>query len=493
MGTKEIFLRSLEEGPSFTTELSKTWKMAQRATFSADWERHLTEGYPTLEGSIDYIFDPKCLPRWELPDEGDWKLLLDPSPKIADDLLDLFKTKLRSKIPNDIKIPKRDLIDDLELFRASKIVESTSSWKTIPNYKAWSNMDTPYTSQFRFKRALIWKTADEVRDALICDKPTLLTLNEVGRILGYVSHTFKGYKIGAKDIYSDIKNIKESFKKDFLMVDLRKCGLTFPRELVLAALEVLKESIDSPALDKAYEAYKSNPTLCVGKRTNVKDPDTESFTEYNMTNGLGLGMLNELVTIIIETIFLIYQEEGFFPEDSMGWFLGDDQLIWWERKKKSLIRPHEICEGWENILRRFGFSIHGEKPFIGPVGQFCEQFTKTDFNVEKRTRPFSTLLEFLSATNIVHAKDLFSAMYKHWWGLSQSDNDLALELACSYWGYELSPQEKYLPIEYGGWVRFQDRGLNPALVMYDEGKIPEPYARLFFSKPKKDLFFFLKD
>jgi hypothetical protein len=472
MSTRTIFFRALSEGPKFNLELSKIWKMAQRATFTEYWEKLIEKDYPKLIGSIDYIYDPKCLPRWELPDEKDYKLMLELSPSISEDLKERLYTQIQNFIPEDLKIPRRDLLDDLKFFRSSKILRN-SSWETETNYRSQSNNKTfDYTNQFRFKRCLIWKSADEVRDALICDRPTLETLSEVTRILQYIGKGIPEYKIGDRYIYQLLQSLGKR-KHTYLMVDFKKCGLTFPRELVITGLKAINDVIDSTALQKALEAYTSNPLL------------QADGVEYNMTNGLGLGMLNELVTIIIVAIFRLGLEDKIFPENTRGAFLGDDQLIYWLEEFNSSTAK-EYIEKWESYLTMFGLRLHDEKPFIGKIGHFCEMFTNSPIVTEKRLKQFSTLLNFFDCTNIVQAKEMFSQMYNHWWGLTPEDYAIGLDLAISYWGLEFNdPIERYLPLEFGGWVRVLSDKLNLALRYVDEGLIKPPFQNLWFKvKPR---------
>jgi hypothetical protein len=474
MTSREILLRCLKEGPSFAKVLSDLWKYSQRKTFSSDWEKLISEDAPMLIESIDEIFDPKCLIRWDIPDEKDYLLLLEPSPKIDDFLIQTVTDELNEFLDGFFKIPKRDLIDDLTFFRGSKVFTDIENLKTDVCYRIKNVItDLDYTDKLVFLRRLIWKSPDEQRDALICDVNTLHTLNEVSRIISYICKDMEEYKIGGRfDPWSAMSSIKGL--NTYMMVDLKKSGLTFPRELVLTVLKVLKERIPSRALDLAYEGYKTNPLLYVDDGNLPKA----------MTSGLGLGMLNELVTLVMCLIFRIKKKEDFFPNDTKGWFIGDDQLIYWP-KGNSLKTEKELIEGWEQTLKDYGFQVHGKKPLIGRYPQFCDHWCKTKLNTEKRVRQYNILLSFLDGCNIHHAKILFSNVFKKYWGLSAEDNEYALDLAQSYWGSESDPDiERFLPIECGGWTQIIRDGLNDFLNMCSEGLIPTNYQQILLVKPK---------
>jgi hypothetical protein len=462
MSTKEIFLRTLREGPQFTEELSDTLKYSIRRTIAENWEDFLE--YPVLIGSIDYIFDPKCLPRWLLPDGEDYLYYFKERKEIKPHYLSMILDELMSVLPTELDRP--DKLDLLKYLKKSSVMTG-SNGETTSNYILHSktrSLDT--TTKLKFKRCLVWKSADENRDCLIGDGPTLHTMTEASFLLKQIIKPLKECKAFGFNSYHGLQNLKNK-KLTYLMVDIKKCGLTIPRNLILPILKRLSEVYPGSIFSKLWTGYATNPELLVKGEW------------IHMTEGLGLGMLNELVTLIMILIFRVAKKQDFLPPDSDGWFMTDDQVVFFKERNLSLSKE-EYLERYISFLTSMGITVHEKKPVISKCGIFLENYSEYPL-FEKNLRRYWILLNFFDSHNICDAKARFSNSYLRAWGLSQDDNDYALDLAISFWGHEFHRDEVYLPYNYGGWIRFREDRLDPSLKLASEGKIPLKYKRIWFN------------
>lgn len=462
---KEILYRSLAEGPAFNVFLADQRKHSARVTTSL-LEEHLLSDYLPFESKIDEIFDPMCLIRWELPDEEEWKISLEEPPTIKEDLLLEYEIFLDSlKYDN---IPKRDLLNDLNYLRGTKVYDIKTR-KTKNNYLVHSELkQLKMTNQFIFKRSLVWKNAAETRDCVVATVETLHTISECGRFIGEIAKRLypEEYKMVKRDNYLELKSLGKNKKLIYMMTDIKKCGFTIPRSLILKTLEVLSKKYENEAIKLTFEAYH-NIILHVNDK------------EYIPKNGIMLGMLNELVTFIMINLFKMAQFRGIIPDSAKGWFLNDDQLIFWESESDD---QKIILERWKDYLLSYGYIVHMEKPFISRNGQFCEQWTNHfgHKNMEKTLRQYWVTLNFFDAYNIIDAKRRFSQNFMKWWGLSIEDYDKALYAALSFWGFEFQKDEYLYPIQFGGWVRNIKDFLDQSLYMASKKEVPIPLQRVYF-------------
>lgn len=443
----EILHRCINEQSKFCAEVADTLKYAQRATFSIDWAREDYFEYPGLQGGIDYIFDPKCLLKFENEDEQDWKLLLEPAVIPDQEIVDSVINELRLFCQGKT-FPRQDDLDLLKFLNGSKVYLPGQKATEI-NYLWHSRNNIKTTDKFSFKRAFVWKVPSESRDCLICDPPTLHTLKFAGLAISHICQNMKEYKLLEFDAYQALRKLPKD-KLTYMMVDIKKCGLTFPRKLFIPVLEELYEMSGFDPFKQCADAYKRGPTILV------------EDTLYQTTEGLGLGQLNELVTLIMVLLYRSAKKLGKLPEDATGWFLNDDQVIFWD-KSDDFSKDSNQMYLWSKYMRSSGIKVHDKKPFIANQGQFCEQWTRTNLNMEKRTRQIHILLSPLLAVNIAEAKAMFSYQYKRWWGLTDEDNEYALSSLIDFWGYEFSPKEVEYPVQLGGWVSILNGGVSPHL------------------------------
>jgi hypothetical protein len=479
----EVICNSLLNGPSYNEECADKLKYSQRKTF---WyheaiAHELYGDYPFLEGSIDYLVDPQYLIHWELNDPEDYKLYFEPALSSEDEDVNGGIAALLNAInvAGKIEYMNPDILDNLEFLRSSKCYDMASD-KNITNYenhlKNCGSLN--FTNRFIFKRVFIQKNAGETRDALVAEPETLHTIVTYQNILKQIfPKLFKEYKLFKFDAFKEFKRLPKSYNR-FMMTDLSKCGINYPRKFLLEILDILRTYVKHDVAELTYQAYLANPTLMVDGKP------------HKMTNGVGLGMFSEIVTVGTILAYRYGKTMKVIPDDAMAWMYNDDQVIMWnsdEYVAKSVFAS--VQGGWNNILRGFGIKVHDLKPFCSDQGCFLEKWTQEAYPMmEKRCRQYNTLLNALKGNNIVAAKEFYNQHHNKWWGLSEQDNADALSLLIDFWGYEFHKDEEVLPFEMGGWYTHYKKGMNNSLcwlIDSDEYLYPPKFAQVMMVKKPK--------
>lgn len=476
--TKEIILRCINDQGAFADELGDMTKYSLRRTLSIESVKENLLQYPEIK-SLDDIFHFSCLLKFPNEDTQDYKLLQEAPPPFEINADEVFK--ILDSMPFKSEYSEPDILDLLDYVRDSSLFDlGTSKGKKC--YKAFLEKEASYTDRFSFRRVFVYKRPGESRDALEADMDTLYTISTCDKIIGDIASTIPEYKLKANfDPQIDLDHL--GWKNFYVMVDFKKCGLTFPRKFLLVLLEWFAKKIPHPSVINTLNAYKSNPSIYV--------PDTDEWIE--MTNGVGLGQLNSLVTIATIVAYKYACGQNCFPDNVTGWFYNDDQMVYWEKSTILCRPPEEITEEYIYILRKFGLRVHEMKPFTSEFGQMCECFTHNlPFSSNKRLCIYNILLEAINAPTIGEAKARFAPHYMVWDGLTEEDNISALQSVTSFWGYEFSPLEIDCPYELGGWTfRIRD-GLNDHLTMLLDPECPDFCKKFwnFYKEPKVPWRFF---
>lgn len=461
---EEIFFLSFEEGPSFTNELTDLRKYSMRSTFGVT-EASIFMDVPELEGSIDFIFPSTCLVNWKLPDPEDWSYYFEEPEEIDDFHLDELMSELRLLLEG-YDLPQPDMLDDLSWVRSTSSLRLEDD-ETEPCWISQSkDKGERYTSYFSALNVVIQKNPAETRPVLIMTPPSLRTVSDCSKLLSYIGKNIKEYCVHKVDkVYNN--ELSKLKGVNFLMLDFSKCGIRFPRKIVISAFSLLEELYPSfECFRRAKEMFINGLQIKVGEDWKIA------------LNGIGLGMFIELVTIIIIAIFNLSKKIGILPESAEGRFVNDDQLIWF---KSDLKFDDDTLARYREFVSQYKLVVHQEKPFLANRGQFCEMWTPGVIDMEKRVEQYATLLDSIDCVNIAHAKHRHSGLHEVFWGLSAEDNYKALSVLINFWGYEFSEEEINLPYEYGGWFKYNRDGLNPALNMLPD--IPKKFRNLILLKP----------
>jgi signal peptidase I len=484
LDSARLLRRNLVEGPEFADELDDAIKYTYRyqtskcIMYSDNWDAEIRED----AWGHDYFFPPCHLLPFVRQDPGDINLVFKEDPKVPEKLLRNFKQKVRENIQEGVALPFLDDVDRLTLFGGTKtFVPGRQQTQTRTKVRLQDpTLET--TDAFKFKYAFVQKTAAEDRAAVVTDQLTLNTMRLLKRSLEAIRKCSSD-TMGVKD-WHFLPQWLGDVHALYLMSDLKKCGLTFPRQLLFATLEVFLEVYpDADIFRKGIDGYKN---------ATIQLPDGSTRL---MTTGVNLGMMNEYVSFIMGCLVELWiDQQGF--EDVTALMYNDDQVIRFANPSITGSNSQELQDlgiSWDTFMTRHGLSVHDKKSFWSDRGCFLEVYgrpSKITYTLHKETQYLGNLYWSLLSYNIVEAKEFCSGVISNLPEryIEKAISDVLPEIV-SLWGYEFSPKEcKFsYPI---GWVKEQNQ--YGEYTLFDELYESEPFyeeARLcqipLVSKPKK--------
>jgi hypothetical protein len=436
-------------------EYPKYLKKLKKASWIASGELELIEPNPELEidgiryiTDIGEIFNPAYCFRWELQAEDDYLNGNLPIEVIPDDSINTFKRALAALLPVDIGIVEEDEV----LFELT----GSSTYSDVKGERVYEakgrGLNTFSSAPLHGKRSTIYKSPADQRDAVIFPVPqsnsVKLIEKQVHRVVEAIA-----YSLHIRDPYEFDKKLDDFRKKNkfFLDRDIKKEGITKPRQLVIAALEVLKANFPYCPAWKYMNIY-SNYYL-----------DLEDGSTYNPARGHGLGMANSLTTLIQCALFSIARTRALLSvggdESNMDFdaiFLNDDCSIGAETADEL-----ELIDEYDDaVLTEYQIIKNKKKSTKGRSTVFCEQYfthlPRDRYNrqslpagrVGKKSYLLNEIYRLFAETNIVSAKWSANNIAKT---INYNDIVNVRQELVAFWGYEFYPNEANYPYVFGGW------------------------------------------
>jgi hypothetical protein len=429
---------------------------------------------------IGDIFNWQYMFNWKLPDEEDYLWGNEPLC-INKEMIDQMKKSLRGRLPSRDSFEK---VDPNEI-----LLQQTSSSNlnpiTFKNEKNWilrGSFSTFANNGLKGKRTIIQTAVGQSRDSILLPIDQLNTINLIDRQISNIIQSMWGNKM-----VKDYNTFQKKLNKDrrnfnhFICRDIKKEGITKPRELLKAILEVIDELY--PDLNiRNYSGIYNSYTL-------VK----EDGEELSMKRGHGLGMANSLTTLMQLAVFYLITDRlhefrdikksdltcGAFNDDFYVGTKEEDFLdFYWDEE--------------EYVFDQLGLIREPRKSFRGKDFVLCETYNKELNYKESYSR--REILNSLCAFNIVHAKSIISS-------LSRSFNEYFLEVyldeIISYWGYEFHKDEIFMTSRLGGWINKTGRLVSFDLYEIGESKYYKSFfeagklnsvRKVFFKRPKQKVY-----
>jgi len=450
-----ILRENIRRGPYFADEATDVHNYSIKGTLNTAAEfcdyNEVTDAACYTLSSLDDVFSPKHLLHFKNIDKGDINLLANPRKVIDAQLLLDFKEAAKRFVRPWADRPEIDDLDRLKYLSASVGLAPSGKRvrKTLLRTLGSESLQ-PTRGKFTFSYVWVDKTPGEGRACLAADTGTLNALVLLEKMVHkcfdvpsdvYHSHDF-----------SWLADYLEEGRYAFLQVDQKKCGLTFPQELLSALFEVGKESYPEWDWD-LFQGYAG---------ATVK---FENRPDLIITEGVGLGMMNGAISAITAILFELFKEQKFPEEHLDAKFFNDDQVIRIPRKGDFVgffvSRQAEITQSWIEHLSAYKLDVHTKKPFLSKSGVFLETYGYNHkFSTQKTTRLIPVIFKAFMSYNIAHAKAIVSAVVD-----ALGDDDLkqkalpAIATMIRFWGYEFHKREALLPFQAGGWVRLSDLDL----------------------------------
>jgi hypothetical protein len=236
--------------------------------------------------------------------------------------------------------------------------------------------------------------------------------------------------------------------------DIKKCGLTFPREL----FHIIQECLSEVYPDKDFSRFD------IYRYYNILDVDSKHI---EAVRGYCLGMANNLITY---AQCICYRMLGKRIPKSIDLDIlcgNDDSCLRITSKESSIDHIDAILVQTEdiNILRGLNIITNDAKSFWSWYPILFKNFGHQDFKV-KHSRIACALSSAMVAPDIKYAKLLTSSVSLSQWENGEWLEPLVRELI-SKWGYEYYSDECNYDYILGGWFATRSKGLSLALRQID--------------------------
>lgn len=407
------------------------------------------------------------VPAYRITDIGDifnYSYLPFFAEEVDDYLYGLEPVKVNKQTLSDFKdileelLPSREsfnVIDKLEILSSisSSISRERSSGKRKPHYLIKDKYLTFSKKRHTCTRCVIPVSPANIRDSVLCDPGDLNTISLIDQQVLEMLRVMPDH-IHLTDKEKVTKRCNKLLKKYtvFLHRDMQKEGITKPRELLKATLEVLHSKYpDVPAFE--YTDFYDEYTLEVNGE------------HINLPRGHGLGMANALTTLIqIAISQLIIDRSQVHKHDLEGdtLSLNDDFVAGFHTLEdlETYWDEEDLVFDELSIKRSPQKSFHVRNRFV-----LAERYFTHSGEFEKTSYQLRELLLPLACANIVHAKEYFSAAqtYTNPKFVGKYIGEIA-----SYWGYEFYPKEFNYPTIVGGWINEKINSVDMALVMLEQ-------------------------
>lgn len=453
--SKEEILRStLLNGPTYAERISDEWDYGIRRTHHigdmfndfSRWEpiKHYNELPP-----VGYLI------RWKETSD-DIKYMNIPLEPFNKDLLDELREEIMAALPDDLELPR-----DVEIL--SEVKTSTTldldRMKTIPFYQGrLSPEGSCFSRIFKAKRTIVPVGPANTRDAVVTTIDTYNSIKRNDLIMGTLLDPLEESLVNSSSqvFRQRLKKASRTPSKVgfdlFWLRDIKKCGLTFPREL----LHLIQECLTEKYPDKDFSTFD------IYRNYSLFD---ESGKPFKTVRGYCLGMANNSVTFIQCMIYRMLEKripesislEAYFGnDDSLLKISSRDEGSFVDEVDASMIQitDFEILEGL-NIMYNTKKSFWSWFPII------FEEYGRPSFR-DKDSRLACALSSALLAPDIKYAKLLTSSLSLAFWS-EGSWITKCLDLITGYWGFEYYPEEINYDYSLGGWISLKSKGCSLAL------------------------------
>jgi hypothetical protein len=468
-GKEDILKGTLLHGSEFTNRLKDEWEYGLRHFHQVFV---LGRSYSTWKEVRHYNAIPpvQYLINWrETPD--DYKYMFIPVSDLS--LIGEFKDTLESFLTEDFEMPTEH---DITSITKVSVSLDLSARKKIPFYAArLSPLGTRFSRVFKGQRTLVPVGAGNTRDTVVTTIDTFNTISMIDKIILRILNNVDESLVNESPSKFNDKLRRASRKSPgwiYYLRDIKKCGLTFPRELFLAVQEVLSEVY--PEKDFSYFDIFRNYSIYM-----------ENWKPMQETNrGYCLGMANNLVTLCQCVIFEMIQRRC--PDvELQGFFGNDDSIISFEQRLCSDIESNcALIEDTDDIVLR-GLSVikNPDKSFWSVWPIIFEEYGKEEFQ-GKESRLAMALSAAKLAPDIRFAKCVVNALSPLFQGKDYERRILSDIIY--HWGYEFFPEEVDYSYSIGGWYTHLSHGCDLSLRETYDIDDPELIRNIYMAKESID-------
>jgi len=370
MPAVEVARRVFLYGPEFAESIDESAKYTLREVTGVDYvPPDDVETEPDAWG-WDYFPPTRGFINWSLPEPNDIELLFEEPTPLSSRAKVLFKTEFGRCIKSGVSWdPDFDILDAINCMGSTKTY-SDKDKKSVSNIEARRlKKKFSLAEQFKLKYVFVQKNQSEGRAAVVSEEKTLPMIKLFHRM-------FKAVADCPEDEYDNpdvLKGIERyltsnNWREVFIMLDLKKSGLTFNRNIFNLLIEVLHENYPTWGWMRFY-----NYANCEVFHKGVYKP---------CTNGFGLGLMDCVVSFVQAVVYRIWVSEmNPFPSgiNAEAKFWNDDSVV-----KITIDRDFPNFDVMEVVSNHFqeygafmtslGMNVHLKKPYMSYKGVFLESY-----------------------------------------------------------------------------------------------------------------------
>jgi hypothetical protein len=452
---EEILRRTLLEGPTYAELLSDEWDFGIRRKFRVPG---LYSDYTSWEPIVHYNELPPVayLIRWK-ESSDDIEYMKKPLWDFDKSLIKEFTEEVQNSLPTTLELPS-----DIEILAEVKTSTTLDfdKMKTIPFYQGrLSPEGSEFSHIFKAKRSIIPVGPANTRDAVVTTIDTYNSIKWCDLVIGTLLED-QEESLVCNNSQTFIRRLKRMTRiprrgEIFWLRDIKKCGLTFPREL----FHIVQECLSREYPDKDFSRFD------IYRGYSLYD---ENCKPIETVRGYCLGMANNLVTYI-QCIISKMLLKRIPPNIQVEALYGNDDscLKLWTESDGVLDHVDAMmvqCEDFD-ILKGLNIMTNDKKSFWSWWPILFEEYGHEDFRI-KHSRIACALSSAMSAPDIKYAKLLTSSISLALWDDGDWLSSLLADIV-NKWGYEFYPQECNYDYILGGWLSIRSKGMNLSLRMLE--------------------------
>lgn len=426
---EEIYHRCLTEGHSFTEYIKECRSTCLRA-LTAETDTEVDEEYFHAEYTgYNSIIHEKYLINWNACDEVEDYLYAFIPPREKQRNIEIFRKYLRDMF-KEYRIDELDAETEIDMIKGlqpSKIYDPAKG-KTFLMRDMW-NDSFDARGPYYAKRVVIPVEAGNIRDTGIGEPGSIIKVKMLNMLCRIISERLP-HSANADGPTANARLKRVLKKNNFLHLDFKKFGLTFPRRLQNVVIEeigrVLKVDTSHLIIDDFF-----------------LEVDGEAL---RTERGSVLGWMDPVGALAVSAILCHLSREGLAFDHII---FNDDVEIsksaLSDRKTTlELLRSATIAE-----LDSWDIPISIKKTYGSRASVFLERYAyfRREYSLDmyKEQLTVSAYAKSLVTDEIWHAKMLFAAAWM--WTKSEYARDRCMD-TCPI---EFRKEEIYLPIWAGGW------------------------------------------
>lgn len=337
---------------------------------------------------LDRVLNEEYLINWK--EECEDFFVTQESIEIPEGSLNIFRSACKELLktsPESIEIPDyfdilRTISESASLIDYNQYDSKTTRLRVNARKNLKSVIDRDFLKQKAnlYKRSLIYVSPANVRDAWIPDFNTRCRLGFFETLFKRIIYDNPRFAICDKKLFDQRVDRIKKHKGFYALVDIKKSGLILPHDLIKIVCEECEQKYDLPFV-YLYKCIKNQRILV----------DNE---EYFTKRGMGLGMLNNMFTLINMCVsYIIRTDSIFFSDDSV--FTVPSHVLSLESALTFKNNLYKIYEG-------IGLLMSKKKSIVSLSFVFLEDYYKCEiYNLAYR----KTLREFLAVMNSLHSKN----------------------------------------------------------------------------------------